>query len=407
MANEIKFIFSGDTAAFDKAIDSVVKKTNKAKASTEKITEAQKTQVKLQKLLNEEYSRGAKTTGSILTIQDKIKRTEKERVKITKRLNDASLTREKRLKTIVELSKTEAHLAGLTAARRSKMLGAAGRIGGSALARMGLGAAASAGGALVGAGGASALFGPLGMAIAAIVVAITAAVVALKVFKGVVRGTSSAMAQSMGLQKTAQMAGKTVEQVQAEQMAGLFGGSASSDMGLFKQLGLIIDKEIIASLTKSGKTFVAFGIQIANVLIPIFEKLAKVTAGLVKIMGGSVLALKATFGPVFSFMARNPIFSMTPVGMGFALSQADPAAGGKAFEDYANSINELIRGTFEGAVGGGGAGIAMQTASDALTRIGLFKGGADSQIQTLKANLAATRAIQGNTDNLIPTIENA
>ena len=409
MANEIKFIFSGDTAAFDKAIDSVVKKTNKAKASTEKITEAQKTQVKLQKLLNEEYSRqGAKTTGSILTIQDKIKRTEKDRVKISKRLNDASLTREKRLKTIVELSKTEAHLAGLTAARRTKMLGAAGRVGGSVLARMGLGAVASAGGALAGAGGAAALFGPLGMAIAAIVVAITAAVVALKVFKAVVRGTSSAMAQSRGLQNTARMAGKTVEQVQAEQMAGLFGGNASSDMGLFKQLGLIIDKEIIQSLARSGKVFIAFGIQISNVLIPLFERLAKATSGLVKIMGGSVLALKATFGPVLSFIADNPFVSMTPPGMLFALAQANPSAGGKAFEDYFNSINELIRGTIEGTTGSGaGPKIAMQTASDALTRIGLFKGGADSQIQTLKANLAATRAIQGNTDNLIPTIENA
>lgn len=404
MANEIKFIFSGDTAAFDKAIDSVVKKTNKAKASTEKITEAQKTQVKLQKLLNEEYSRGAKTTGSILTLQDKIKQTEKERVKISKRLNDASLTREKRLKTIVELSKTEAHLAGLTAARRSKMLGVAGRAGAGVMTRMGLGAAASAGGAMVGAGGASALFGPLGIIIAAIVVAITAAIVALKAFKAVVRGTSTAMNVSMGLQKTAQMAGKTVEQVQAEQMAGLFGGSASSDMGLFKQMGLIIDKEIIQSLTKSGKTFVAFGIQLANVLIPIFEKLAKVTAGLVKVMGGSVMALKATFVPVLTHISNNPFSSMLPGGMLKALSQADPSAGGRAFEDYAKGINELIRGTFEGAAAGGGGRLSS---FDSLARIGIFKGQADSQLQTLKANLAATRGIQGNTTNLIPTIENA
>ena len=408
MANEIKFIFSGDTAAFDKAIDSVVKKTNKAKASTEKITEAQKTQVKLQKLLNEEYSRGAKTTGGILKIQKDIKRTEQERVKLSKRLNDASLTREKRLRTIVELSQTEARLAGLTAARRSGMMGAAGRVGAGALTRMGLGAAASAGGAAAGAGiaaGAS-LTGPLGVAIVAVVAAVASAVVALKLLKAVVQGTAKAMAKSMGLEKTAQLAGKTVEQVQAEQMAGLFGGSASSDMGLFKQLGLIIDKELIASLTRSGKTLMAFGIQVANVLIPIFEKLAKVTAGLVKIMGGSVMALKAMLGPVLAHISNNPLTSMLPGGMLAAFAQADPAAGGKAFEDYANSINELIRGTFEGAAAGGGVG-AMQTPSDALTRIGLFKGGADSQLQTLKANLASTQAIQGNTTNLIPTIENA
>jgi seryl-tRNA synthetase len=111
MANEIKFIFTGDTAAFDKAIDSVVKKTNKVKTATEKTTEAQKVQAKLQKLLNEEYNRGAKATGGILKIQKDIKRTEQERVKLSKRLNEASLTREKRLRTIVELSKKEAYFA--------------------------------------------------------------------------------------------------------------------------------------------------------------------------------------------------------------------------------------------------------------------------------------------------------
>ena len=405
MANEIKFIFTGDTAAFDKAIDSVVKKTNKVKTATEKTTEAQKVQAKLQKLLNEEYSRGAKTTGGILKIQKDIKRTEQERVKLSKRLNEASLTREKRLRTIVELSKKEAHLAGLTAARRSRMLGTAGKVGSGVLARMGLGAAASAGGAMVGAAGTASLFGPVGIAIAAIIVAIMAAVVALKVLKAVVTGTSNAMALSMGIQKTAQMAGKTVEQVQAEQVAGLFGGSASGDVSLFKQLGLIIDKEIIASLTRSGKTLMAFGIQVANVLIPIFEKLAKVTAGLVKIMGGSVLALKATFGPVFSFIARNPLFSMTPIGMGIALGQADPSAGNAAFWDYIKQMNELVRGSFAGAAAAGSG--AMQTPADSLARIGIFKGRGDSELQTLKANLAAVQSIQGNTNGLIPAITNA
>ena len=409
MANEIKFIFSGDTAAFDKAIDSVVKKTNKAKASTEKITEAQKTQVKLQKLLNEEYSRGAKTTGGILKIQKDIKRTEQERVKLSKRLNNASLTREKRLRTIVELSKSEARLAGLTAARRSGMMGAAGKVGAGALTRMGLGAAASAGGAAAGAGiaaGAS-LTGPLGVAIVAIVAAVAAAVVALKLFKATVQGTAKAMAKSLSLQKTAQVSGKTVEQVQAEQLAGLFGGSASGDVGLFKQLGLIIDKELIASLSRSGKTLMAFGVQVANVLIPAFDRLAKVTAGLVKIMGGSVVALKAAFGPVFAQILSRPFYSSLPFGMVDALSQIDLSAGGKAFEDYVNAFSELVRNGFVGPDVGGGAASARNNVSDSLARIGVFKGQADSQLQTLKANLAATRGIQGNTTNLIPTIENA
>ena len=91
-----------------------------------------------------------------------------------------------------------------------------------------------------------------------------------------------------------------------------------------------------------------------------------------------------------------------------ALSKVDLAAGGAAFENYANSINELIRGTFEGGGGGGrGGGVGRLSTSDVLTRIGLFKGGADSQAQTLRANLAAVQAIQGNTSGLIPAITNA
>ena len=41
MANEIKFIFTGDTAEFDAAINKVVKKTNEAKSATQKQTEQQ------------------------------------------------------------------------------------------------------------------------------------------------------------------------------------------------------------------------------------------------------------------------------------------------------------------------------------------------------------------------------
>ena len=407
MANEIKFIFTGDTAAFDKAIDSVVKKTNKVKTATEKTTEAQKVQAKLQKLLNEEYSRAAKTTGGILKIQKDIKRTEQERVKLSKRLNDASISREKRLRTIVQLSKAEARLAGLTAAKRSAMTGAVTRGGSAALTRAGLGSAAAAGGLAAAAGGLAGLSATgVGALVAAVIVVVGGLIVAFKTLKAVVRETSAAMSKAMGLEKTAQMAGKTVEQVQAQQLAGLFGGSATGDVSLFKQLGLIVDREIIASLTRSGKTLMAFGIQVANVLIPIFEKLAKVTAGLVKIIGGSVVALKATFGPIFSYIASNPHSILSPFGMAMALGQADPSAGVKAFDDYVNKMADLTRLSFsEGLTAA--SGIARQTSTDSLARIGIFKGRADSELQTLKASLIVQRSIKSNTDGLITAIETA
>ena len=201
---------------------------------------------------------------------------------------------------------------------------------------------------------------------------------------------------------------KTVEQVQAEQVAGVFGGDAEDDFDLFKQLGLIIDKELIASLTRSGKTLMAFGIQVANVLIPIFEKLAKVTAGLVKIFGGSISALKATFEPVFAWIANNKKKSVIPAVLAYGIvTNMDPAAGLKAFWGYIDKMNELVRGTFEGAVGAPGGAPGKLRSADVLTRIGLFKGASDSQMQTLKASLAVQRGIEMNTGGLIPAITNA
>jgi len=412
MANEIKFIFTGDTAEFDKAIDSVVKKTNKAKDATEGITDAQKTQAKLQKLLNEEYEQGAKTTGGLLKIQKEIKRVEEQRVKIEKRLAKSSLTRKNRLRDIVALSRTEARLAGLTAARRSAVKGAAISAGSAALTRVGLGAAAGAGGAAAGAAGAAglALSGPVGWAIAALVAAVALIVISLKVFKAAIKGTAAAMNKAMGLQKTAQIAGKTVEQVQAEQVAGLFGGDAEKDFDLFKELGLIIDKELIASLARSGKIIMAFGMQVLNVLIPIFEKLALAAATLVKVFGASAVGLMATLKPVLDQIRAHPIISATPPGMAYAVAQADFGAGGKAFEDYWNKMSELAGSMFkqsEQATEIQAQAITRQASTDSLARIGIFKGQKDSELQTLKANLAAVRSIQGNTNGLIPAITNA
>ena len=410
MANEIKFIFSGDTAAFDKAIDSVVKKTNKAKASTEGITDAQKTQAKLQKLLNEEYEQGAKTTGGLLKIQKEIKRVEEQRVKIEKRLANSSLKRKNRLRDIVALSRTESRLAGLAAARRSAVTGAAIRGGSAALTGVGLGVAARAGGAAAGVAGAAglAMSGPVGWAIAALIAAVAVIVVSLKIFKAAIKGTAAAMNKAMGLQKTAQIAGKTVEQVQAEQVAGLFGGDAEKDFDLFRELGLIIDKELIASLATSGKIILAFGMQILNVLIPIFEKLAKGVATLVKVLGASTVALIATLQPVFDQITAHPIISALPPGMAYALAQADFGAGGQAFEEYWNKMSELQGLMFKNAEQATQAqAITRQATTDSLARIGIFKGQKDSELQTLKANLAAVQSIQGNTSGLIPAITNA
>jgi hypothetical protein len=409
MANEIKFIFTGDTAEFDAAINKVVKKTNEAKSATQKQTEQQKVQARLQKLLNEEYRRAAKNTGSILTLNEQIARTETQRLRLAKRLNDSSLTRQKRMQTIVELSKAEARLAGLTAARRSARgraitRGAAGA-GSAALGRAGLGGAASAGAAaagVAGLAGVTSLTG-IGLIVAGVVAAVASLIIAFKMLKGSVQAATDALA----LTKTAQLAGKTVEQVQAEQAAGMFGGDPEKNKTLFKELGLIVDKEIIQSLTKSGKVIVAFGKQIGNVLMPVFEKLAKVIREAIIIIGGTIKGLHAAMQPVIAFMKNNPLISATPVGMMIAMSRMNFGAIGPAMDAYRQQMEALMNLQFQGAAGEQGFGGRLR-ATDALARIGIFKGQKASEMQILKATLEAQRATAFNTgDVLLDTIRNA
>ena len=50
------------------------------------------------------------------------------------------------------------------------------------------------------------------------------------------------MNKAMGLQKTAQIAGKTVEQVQAEQVAGMFGGDAEKILICSRSWGLLLTR---------------------------------------------------------------------------------------------------------------------------------------------------------------------
>ena len=94
--------------------------------------------------------------------------------------------------------------------------------------------------------------------------------------------------------------------------------------------------------------------------------------------------------------------------MAYALAQADFGAGGEAFEDYWNKMSELTGSMFEKSEQAAETqAITRQASTDSLARIGIFKGQRNSELQTLKANLAAVQAIQGNTNGMIPAIENA
>ena len=415
MANEIKFIFTGDTAAFDKAIDAVIKKTNKTAEITKRTTEQQRVQARLQKLLSEEYEKAARKTGSIAKLQKEIKRTEQERLRLEEKLNDATLTQQKRLRAIVELSKTEARLAGLTAARRKGMgtmaAGMGAKAGMGILTRAGLGAAGTAAGTAATAAGVLGVTGwsGIGAVIAGVIVVVGSVIVAFKALKATVEGTKAAMEMGMSVQKAAQMSGKTMAQAQAAALGETFGGDAEDSrvLRLFRDLGMIVDKELIRSLADSGKKIRAVSIVIGNVLIPVFEKLAKVTADAIVYIGGTVKGHLMAMGPVMAYLKEAP---WNPVG---AMMQYDWTAAGVAREQFKQQMAQLLGLSFTGPGGavagavGGSQPIGMLRASDALTRIGLFKSGADSQLQTLKASLAAQRGTQQNTNGIISAITNA
>ena len=393
MANEIKFIFTGDTAAFDKAIDSVVKKTNKAKSSTEGITEAQKVQAKLQRLLTEEYKKAAKVGGSVAEIEKKIKKTEEERLVLAKELNLASKEREQRLKAILEIRKKEAQIEGFKTARTGVKTGTVAYLGWKG-ARVGA-KAARAGGAMASAAGAVGAFAATGagLPIAAIllsILAVMAAVVAVtSAVKLAIEGTPVAIAQAMGIQNMAQLSGKTIDQVQTEVLAGQFGGDPkkAGTLQLFRDLGLIIDEEIIKSLSDSGNKIKVVGVIIWNKLIPAFEALARAagsTAGWLVKKGSGV---SAGMGPVLAHRKAMPWWTKlgatsTMIGAALSLGQYDSTSAGvaevqqeKRLKQMLDQKKELEAAELEASVLQ--ANMKSITSTDSLARIGIFKGQKD------------------------------
>ena len=102
MANEIKFVFVGDTADFDKAIDSIVKKTNKIKDVDKDANKVRKQAVNLEKVLASEYDKARKNAGSLTDITKKLAREEAKRLEINKKLSSETLSQSRRQSLLVE-----------------------------------------------------------------------------------------------------------------------------------------------------------------------------------------------------------------------------------------------------------------------------------------------------------------
>ena len=89
------------------------------------------------------------------------------------------------------------------------------------------------------------------------------------------------------------------------------------------------------------------------------------------------------------------------------MSRMNFGAIGPAMDAYRQQMEALMNLQFQGAAGEQGFGGRLRT-TDALARIGIFKGQKASEMQILKATLEAQRTTAFNTGNvLLDTIRNA
>ena len=434
MANEIKFVFVGDTADFDKAIDSIVKKTNKIKDVDKDANKVRKQAVNLEKVLADEYEKARKNAGSLTDITKKLAREEAKRLDINKKLSSETLSQSRRQSLLVERSKSEARTSGLK---------------GAGVAGMGKLAA--------------------GTIVAALAAGITAAV----------KGTLSAINDAEAIRGGALGAGKTIEQFQTEQFAASIHRSPKEVGEAINSLGLIIDKDLIKRLTESGDKLKAVSQILKNKLIPTFTFLAEKMATFGVSLAAAVQTIqeigwKEVFFPsqlgkgsvqkmptdeeiksklyqnflkeahearttargrLFpetdetdeEWAARGAKFAMenrSRFGAPWASEQPDfkraqdeliaqfkeegASEFEKAFEKNEAALKEQLEALLGGSVMKPQQGVpAMKVFSDSLARIGLFKTGGDSQLQTMKKSLRQLEGIKSNTTGLKETVKDA
>lgn len=391
MANEIKFVFVGDTADFDKAIDSIVKKTNKIKDVDKDANKVRKQAVNLEKVLASEYDKARKNAGSLTDITKKLAREEAKRLEINKKLSSETLSQSRRQSLLVERSKSQARTSGLK---------------GAGVAGMGKLAA--------------------GTIVAALATGITAAV----------KGTLSAIGEAEAIRGGALGAGKTIEQFQTEQFAASIHRSPKEVGEAINSLGLIIDKDLIKRLTESGDKLKIVSQILKNKMIPLFTFLADKMS----VFGISLAATIQTIKEI----GWKEVFFPSRLGEGSArktptpaqvrgeqrklwLKGTAPGAEGMApleqeawkiasdrlnpskFQETYKRIEAELKETLAGILGvpttGAAKGGAMNVFSDSLARIGLFKTGGDGQMQTMKKSLRQLEAIKKNTTDLKETVE--
>tara|TARA_R100000664_G_scaffold14482_2_gene22801 strand:- start:2306 stop:3424 length:1119 start_codon:yes stop_codon:yes gene_type:complete len=372
MANEIKFVFVGDTADYDKAVNDVIKKANKAKEVDKEANRVRKQAVNLEKLLKEEYHGAAKNAGSLKDITKKLADEEGKRLKIAKQLSDEALTQKQRQGLLVDMAKSQARSSGL---RKAGLVG------------LGKLAATTIVGALA-AGSAAAI-----------------------------QGTISAIGEADARRSGALQAGQTIEQFQTAQFAKSIKRDPKEIGEALDSLGVIIDADLNRKLTESGDKFRIVTTIVKNKLIPMFTLVAE-KLGEFAIDIGAIIETIAQQGvgktakQAGTAAATNPMLFLPGAVLKKIADSKNPGwdAEDNFWDVFARNraamqerVNEIL-GAPETA---GKQASAMRIFSDSLSRIGLFKSGADSQRQIQKASLGELKQINRQTRGLKETVRDA
>lgn len=380
MANEIKFVFVGDTADFDKAINSIIKKSNKIKDVDKEANKVRKQAVNLEKILKDEYEQARKNAGSLQSITQKLAAEEKKRLEINRKLSDESLTQKQRQSLMLESAKSKARSSGLSKANITSIA----KIAGATIA------AAIAAGAGV-----------------------------------VIKQTLSAINQAKATRKGALAAGRSIEDFELAKFAESIDRDPEEIRSSVKSLGLLIDSDLTKRLARAGDV-------LAIVTQFIFKKLAPAFAIVADKLGGLAISIAAVIEQISTSGVKK-----TAIAAGTSLAKNRFVGAAISSLPGGLVIGQLLKPIFDKFGGDAdvefGKGVArkktelekliekllaieptstkqlpsMKIFQDSLSRIGLFKTGEESQRQIQKASLGQLKSIARQTKGLKKSVEEA
>ena len=244
-----------------------------------------------------------------------------------------------------------------------------------------------------------------------------------------IKGTMDALGEAESIRSGALSAGKSVEQFQTEQFAKGLKRNPKEVGEAINALGLIIDENLNERLTQAGDKLKIVTAQLKNKLIPIFTFLAEQMAKFGVKLAATIQTIQDIGWKEVFFPSRLGMGSVQKMptdaqarkeqrrlwlekggaledheqaGWKAAKDKLNPTLWSRTLERNEKKLEAIMSGLLGAAVVPDEAQQvpAMKVFSDSLARIGLFKTGGDSQIQTMKKSLRQLELIKSNTTGL-------